>query len=238
MSKLTVLEIVNNTLMALGCNQVSDVSESLDSENVLKIAKECYYEMMAQGDWPHLEKLLQFNSLADSDRPNYLEIPSNVKHVHSFMYNNNNLKYLDPDEFIKLSIDRDISKDNVVEVVDHSGYTFHIIDDKDPEYYTILEETYIVCDSHNKDVDSVLQASKTIAKVSITPSWTEENNFVPNLTENMFPTYLSLVKRAAFLYIRREASPKDERQAVAGLGRLYRKEFKLDFENPIKNYGR
>lgn len=224
--------------MALGCNQVSDISESNESESVSKIAEECYFEMVSQGDWPHLEAIYQFDSLADSEKPNYLGIPDNISNIKSFKYNNKDIKYVSPEEFINISIARDNLSENIVEVEDYSGYIFKILTNKDPEYYTILLEKYIVCDSYNDDIDSVLQSSKTVSRCTKAPVWSSVNEFIPDLTDNMFPTYLSLVKRAAFLYIRREQSPKDERQAVAGMGRLYRKEFKLDLVNPIKNYGR
>lgn len=238
MAKLTLLKIVNNTLMALEATQVGSISDTLESTSVARIAEETFYEMITQGDWPHLNELTLMDSLGDSDRPNYLVIPDKVKEIKYIQYNGNNLRKVELEEFLKLSKSRDLLSDNVVQVQDFSGFDFNILNNSDPECYTILNDKYLVCDSFNILEGATLQSSKSVAETTYIPDWTEDDSFVPDLTDNMFPTYLALVKRAAFLYLRREQSPKDERMALSGMGRLYRQESKLNLKSGIKNYGR
>lgn len=238
MAKLTLLKIVNNTLMALESSQVSTISETLESTSVARIAEECFFEMVSQGDWPHLTIISLLESLGDSSKPNYLRVSDFVKEIKYLEYNKKELKFLEKEEFLKLSNCRDLSLDNVVQVEDLGGVYFNIINDKDPEYYTSSLDEYLIFDSYNSSNESTLQGSNSAVKMTYTPQWFDDDSFVPELTTDMFPTYLALVKRAAFLYLRREQSMKDERAAAAGMGRLYRQESRINLGKGIKNYGR
>lgn len=238
MSKLTLLKIVNNTLNALEATKVSTIDETVESSAIVEIAEECFYEMVSQGDWPHLNELKVLDSLADSTKPNYLAIPEDVKEIKYLEYAGKRLNFIEVEKFLEISNSRDLSSDFVVEVEDHSGYTFKVANNKNPECFTIINDKYVVTDSFDEEVESTLQSSKSVAEVIVIPSWTNDDSFIPALTSNMFPTYLALVKRAAFLYLRREQSLKDERAAIAGMGRLYRKESKLNLTPRVKNYGR
>lgn len=236
---MTLLQIVQNTLSAMEADNVNDISSSTESSAIARIAEEVYFELMAQGDWPFLQTVSKLTSISDSDYPNCLEIPSNIKSIKRVWYNNTELKYKTVEDFIEYTNQRDISSENIVEIntID-SGIVTHIDTSKHPTYFTLLNDKYVITDSYYSVEDTTLVGSKSMISVTVIPTWTESNTFTPDMPDHMFPTYLAMVKRAAFLYLRREQSIKDERAALAGLGRLYVDPSRLFMNKPSINYGR
>lgn len=238
MAKMTLLQIVQNVLSSMEADNVNSIGDTVESAAIARTAEETYYELMAYGDWPHLVGTYSLTSLSDSAKPNYLEIPDEYKNIQYLSYLGTELRYKEPEEFLKYVNSRDLSLSNVVEVTGFHGVTYKIINDTLPTYFTLLEEKYVVTDSYDSVVETTLQGDNASVVASVLPAWASTDNYVPSLTDNMFPVYLAMVKRAAFLYFRREVSNKDERVAIAGLGRLRRDLSKLYRKDKVINYGR
>lgn len=237
MPKKTLLEIVQNVLLSMEYLGVSAIDESTESVIVADIAQQVYYELLTEADWPYFTKPVELQSLYDNTKPTIMRVPTTVNKIESLYYKKKEIKFLTTKEFFKLVNERK-STTFTEEVETPGGIPVTVYNNKEPEYYTIIDELYLVFDSYNSDEDVILSESSSMAVCSYFPAWTIEDDFVPVLPTEMFPTYLSMVKRAAFLYLKREQSVHDERFAIAGMGRALRSPDKINFEKTGKTYGR
>lgn len=240
MSVYNNLKTVQHVLGAMESNNVNTVGATIESVEVLRIMEEVFFELMAYGEWPHLEELRQLESISDSTRPTYLRIPEAVATVKLFKYNMENLEYLTPLEFLNMSHERDVSLDNVEELSGFNGVQLLVVNDEDPKYWTSFDEEYIVTDAYDSSKASILEATKSVILCKATPAWEVTDEFIPDMPQEMFPTYLAKVKSRAFLQLKREQSIPDERQASVGMSKIRREVSKLnDKENRNRSrYGR
>lgn len=240
MSVYNNLKTVQHVLGAMESNNVNTVGANLESMEVLRIMEEVYFELMAYGEWPHLEELRQLESISDADRPTYLRIPDAVATVQLLKYDMEKLEYLTPIEFIELSHKRDIEADNVIELSGFNSVQLLILNDTAPTYWTSFDEEHIVLDSFDATVSATLQSNKSLILCKTTPTWLVTDEFIPDMPVEMFPTYLAKVKSRAFLQLKREQSVPDERQAAVGMSKIRREVSKLNDRSNHKDsrYGR
>lgn len=238
MSKRTLLEIVQYVLSAMEADNVNSISETVESVAIARVAEETFFELISQSDWPHLETTAQMQSVSDNTKPNFLEVPENIKYIKGLWYNDKQLKYMDPEKFINFVNERDLSQDFIVESFTDTNVRLKVNNIDQPTYFTMFDDRYVITDSFPSDEGATLVGAKSYATVNVIPSFTQDDAFVPDLPTNMFSTYLAMVKRAAFLYFRREPSTKDERAAIAGWGRLLQNKSKLFGKESRINYGR
>lgn len=92
-------------------------------------------------------------------------------------------------------------------------YTFYYKNNKQPQYCTILSNYYVVFDGYDGTVDSTLQASKTMAYGLVTPHWSNEDDFTPNVDEEQVPLLLNEAKSLAFFELKQMVHTKAEQEA-------------------------
>lgn len=236
--KLTLLQVVQRTLSAMEADNVNSISSTYESEAIARIAEEVYYELISRADWPSLESTVALQNSNKLTEPTTLVIPENVKFIKSLWYKNKELRYLEPEAFIRFITDRTVKSDAVPMELQGSGSEFLIPSDKDPEFFTILNNKFIVCDSLILTEGSTLFGSKAVSTGVSNPVFLYEDDFVPDLEETIFPVYLSMVRRAAFLFLKREASAHDERAVISGLGRILQDKNRLFRKKSKISYGR
>lgn len=246
--RMTLLEIVQSVLSSMDSDSVNDINDTVESEQVASVAREVYYELMTYNDWDHLYEWRQLEGVSDTSRPNFLKIPDSVGRVEIFKYDVtdnqdpkrviNELTYLTPNEFIRKVHSRSSSESNVEVVTNSNNVDMFIEDDKEPEFWTSFDNEYIVTDSYDKTVDTTLQESKSSAWCRVVPSWTQDNDFTPDLPTEFFPPYLAEVKSTCHLYFKQQASQKDEQKARRGLSHVRRKERFGDRGSNWVGYGR
>lgn len=119
-------------------------------------------------------------------------------------------------QFIDLVNSFNIQEDNV-EVLNFTtnseSYKFFYKTDTQPSYCTVIKDYYIIFDSFDEGVDSTLQASKTMGWGQTSPSWKEEDTFIPSLDDAQFPLLLNEAKSLAFLELKQMSHPKAEQEA-------------------------
>ena len=245
--KMTLLEVVQSVLSSMNSDNVNNVSDTIESSQVVDVAKDVYYELISYNDFPHLWKWQQLEAVGDITRPNYLKIPEAVQRMEAFKYNvtedgdsNETIKevtYLDPKDFIEKVHGRHTSESNVDIVTNENSVDMFIINDKAPDYWTSFDDEYIVTDSYNASEDVTLNGSKSSAWCRVIPSWTSSNTFTPDFPADFFPVYLAEVKSACHLYIKQQLSQKDEQKARRGLSHVRRKQ-RFDRGRIYNTYGR
>jgi hypothetical protein len=187
-------------------NSIDDTEESL---MVAEIIKESFYMLMTKRDWPFLRTLTNLDGLSDTDFPTKMQIPETLNKVFWIKYNNQDVCYIEPKKFHDMISLREEQAD----VIDANGYGIS----SDPIYWTTYDDKYIFFDSRDQDADSTLQTSKAAVYGVAVPSWTHEDEFIPDIPEKFFPTLLAEAKSTCFASLKQQPNAKEEAKSRRGL---------------------
>ena len=244
--KRTLLDMVQDILNDMDADNVNSIQDTVESDQVANIVKSCYLEMMSNRNWPHMRKLCQMDAVNDLTKPNYLKIPVNLKEMVFFKYQVqknetdspvvDTIKFLYPDEFLNVISRR--SGDNVQIVTDFSGAPLPIYNDRAPQYWTTFDDVHIVTDSYNQDIDTTLQASRSLCMAFFMPTWTMEDEFIPDLPAEAFSALIEEAKSTAFVALKQMANQKAEQKANRQQRWLSRKAWTLQGGVRYDDYGR
>jgi len=248
MAKKTLLKIVQDILNDLDSDEVNSINDTVESMQIAQIVQSCYEELSTNRNWPHQKRVMQLDASGTLSRPNYLKIPSEVKELLQFKYEKSKvdetkLQYLDvkfiyPDEFLQLTYARDSSADNVQTVLDNSGVSLLIYNDKAPEYWTTFDDEWIVCDAYDLEVDSTLKKSKTQIVCYKELDFSLTDDFIPEMPSEAFPLLVEEAKSTAFLVLKQMANQKAEQKAGRQQRWLSRKAWKAHGGIRYESYGR
>lgn len=235
MSK-TLLQLTQDILSAMEDDEVNSIADTVSSAQVALVVQNVFDEMVADMEIPSHNKLIELESLSDVDRPNYLKLPDNIKKVHWIKYNNDDVKYMEPEEFVTYVYNRDEG----VEVIDHGGVTLKILSSKDPDYWTSFDDQYLVFDSFNIDNGSTLIANRSAAWVARIPTLEMADDAIPDLPKALEPTLLSSAKARCFVNFKQVANREEEKAARSGKVRNLNNQFRKGNRkyNSTPNYGK
>ena len=246
MPNLTVLEIVQDILNSLDSDEVNSINDTIEAQQIAQIVKTTYYNIIDGKDWAHTFKLFQLSSSGTTSNPTKMKIPDNVVELHWLKYNKRtstdtknkvgNVIYKTPEEFIEILNQRDSSDSNVIVVSD--VVLLNIINDKAPTYFTSFDNEYLIFDSYDKDVDSVLQSVKTQCYGEVQPVFTIDDGFIPDLPMQAFSYLLNEAKAVAFIDLKQTANSKAEQNSLTQKRRMSQKNWKLAGGIKFAGYGR
>ncbi len=249
--KLTLLQVVQKTLEAMGSDQVNSISDSVEAEQVATLAEDAYYELLNQKEWPFLHQLTELESLADTNFPNYLRIPENVVRITQIKYDFTdlvtdplapldivNIAWQSPGSFLNRVQARNTNQDNIQVVTSKQGVKLPIINDSPASTWTSFDDTFIVFDAFDNDFETTLQGNNSQVLAKVLPVFTLADGFTPTATANFFQLWLAEVKSTAFVYFRQEVSPKDEQRARRGLAVLRRDASRTNHNDGKVHFGR
>jgi len=209
MAKKTLLQITQDILGAMEDDEVNSISDTVSSLDVARTVVSIFDEIAAQLEFPANDTLIQLESLSDVNRPNYLRMTDNIKQIHWFKYNNKDVKYLSPREFVDMIFKRDEG----VDVEDFGGITFKILSDKDPDYWTTFDDEYIVTDSFLIDDGSTLLSNKSACWAAKTPTLEMSDEAIPDLPTNLFPLLISRSIARCFVNFKQVANSEEASSA-------------------------
>jgi len=245
---MTLLEVVQSTLDAMNHDPVNSISDTVESLQIAEEARVTYYDLMDRDDWPHLYKLIPLEAVADTARPNFLKMPSEVVRIYNLKYETTKstddhrtfefIKYCPPKEFLDRIHTRRTDNTDVTVVLNFDNVPMFILNDEAPTFWTSFDDEYIVFDSYDSAVDTTMQSSKSLVEAKVIPAWTSSDTFVPDMPEQMFSVFLAEVRAAAFTYWKQGQSPKDEQRAARGISRLRKDARKIDEQDRKVRYGR
>lgn len=246
--KLTLLDMVSDILNDMDSDAVNSITETEESLQVAQIVKTTYYEMMSRRDWDHLNKISILENVSDSTKPNYLKVPEVVGSVNFIMYNRRKLgetrnrwkkmEYLFPEEFVLKVSNRNSDDTSITQVTDFDGAILNIKNDVPPQYYTSFDDEYVVFDSWDSMVETTVTGPQTQVHYSKIPSWTVDDNFIPDLPDKIFPALLAEAKSVAALKLKEEADEKAEQQSVRQQKRMSLDGWRVNKQMRYPNYGK
>lgn len=213
----TLLEITQDILMTgLDSDTVNSISDTEEATQVANIVKNTYFDMVSRRIFPEQKELTKLDSIADSTRPCYLKLPTNVRRLDRFEYNvseDSNVSYReimwkDPEEFLDWTRFRDVSDQETTTMLDINGNTSIVIrNNKMPSYFTSFDDEHVVCDAYKSTIDDVLQTSKTRAYVTKMPTFSLEDSFVPDINDVHFRMLVNEAKSTAVAVIQKTINP-------------------------------
>jgi hypothetical protein len=246
--KKSLLSLVQDILNDMDSDEVNSIDDTIEAQQVANIVRQCYEEMIANRNWPHLRKMISLNSSTTLERPTHFRIPENIKELELFRYQKStktnpqlqfgDVKYLYPDEFLRYTSGRNSTDENTIQVKDVSGITLLLKNNMSPSFWTSFDDDYIVCDSYDAQVDDTLQSSKTQVLAYMEPLWVHNDTAVPDLPSEAFPALLEEAKSTAFLVLKQMANQKAEAKAQRQQRWLSRKAWRTHGGVRYENYGR
>lgn len=249
MAKLTLLELANDISNDIDTEPFNSINDTVESLQIAQIIKTCYFELIANRNWPHLKRTVQLDSVSDPSRPTHLKLPELTKELLSFSYNKlkidtltrdrySELTYLEPDQFLRKFNSRITTDADTDKVIDFGGAPIYIKNDKQPDYYTSFDDEYVVLDSYDSAIETTVQNSNTQALIYFEPSWSHTDSAIPDLPSEAFPLLLEEAKSTAFVVLKQQANAKAEQKAKRQNTWLARKAWRVDGGVRYPDYGR
>jgi hypothetical protein len=187
----TLLQITQDILQDIGGDDVSSIFDTEEAEAVARHVVATYDNLVASENWPWMRRMVQLVASGDSNFPNYMTLPTNVKKLDMINYDEakvtdtrkkfGKMHFKDPDDFLRYTNARNDTDANVMVVTDPSGIQFFIRNDISPTYYTTYDDNTLIFDAYDSAVDSTLQANKTQAIAYILLTLAVQDDAVPDL---------------------------------------------------------
>jgi len=248
MAKMTLLGIVQDIMNDMSSDFVNSIDDTEESQMIAQIVKSTYFAMMSNRNWPHLSRAVALTAYSDNELPTHMKVVEDIKELLFLNYNKakageTRLKYgkvewKDPDVFLYRINQENNDADNVDVIQDTSGVQLLIRNDTAPSYYTSFDDTTLIFDSYDSEIDSSLQAGKFQAQAYVFPSWAHEDEAIPDLPAEAFIALLEEAKSRSSLKLNKEADQKAEQEAGRQNRWLSRKAWQIKGGIKYQNYGR
>jgi hypothetical protein len=248
MAKTNLLGIVQTILSDMDSDIVNSIDDTDEATQVAQIVKSTFDAMIANRNWPHTLRMINLTASTDNNFPVYMTIEDDVKEMVSIFYEKHRdgdtrlryeeVKYKDPDDFLRLTNVRDSTSADTQIVVDPSGVTLLITNNKAPAYYTSFDDNTLVFDSFDSAVDSTLQASKTQARAYVIPEFSMVDTYIPDLPLEAFPALIEEATSKAQFKLRQFSDSKSEQEAGRQQSWLSRKAWRVKGGIKYPDYGR
>ena len=245
---MTLLAMAQDIASDMSSDEFNSIVDTLESLQISRIIESTFFEMMGNKNWPHLKKLITLNSSGTSTKPTHMKMPDNIKELHSIQYDGvrtgetkarrQTIKYLTPDEFLLRSNSLNSDNSIVQEVVDFSGVKLLVKNNRAPEFYTSFDDEWLVFDGFDSLVDTTLQSAKTQCFATMSPTFSVEDSFIPDIPTEAFPGLLAEAKSVCFARVKEAPDAKSEQQAKRQRAWLSRKSFQAGEGMQFPNYGR
>ncbi len=244
----TLLEITQNILSDMSGDQVDSITDTEEAEQVARIVISTFNAIVSRTEWPTHKKLLTLTPYADSSKPNFMKLPDNVKAVVSVFYDKHKLgetrklykevKYKNPEDFLRYINVRNTDNANVELVVETGGIELPILNDQAPTYFTSFDDTTLIFDSYDSDVDTTLQASKFQITAYILPTLEFDNNAVPDLPLDAESMLVEEATSRCQFKLGEVQDLKAEQEANRQKRSISRKAWRTNSDRRFPNYGR
>lgn len=218
MSKMNLLEMVQNIIESLGSEPVNSITDTDEAYQIAHFVKDTYNNLLTNRSVPDFETLLKLVPWSDNNYPTFLHYPQDIKDLKTVWYNverdhvhYKEILFMCPEDFLRRCNYGYEDTDAVIEPF--SGTTLYIKNNVDPSYWTTFDNENIIFDAYDKTKDDSIQESKLRAFGSLYPEFRMEDSFVPHLHGMYFPMLLAEAKSTAFALLKGSINPKVEQMA-------------------------
>jgi len=207
MAKDTLIDMVQQILSDADGDAVNSITDTVESDQAARVIRDVFNQLVDVHDLHHTKTNLQLTATGAST-PNVMTRPEGFYNIEFIKYDKRttaggDAKYLDihfmePYDFMTLCAQRTDSDTTIDEVTLDSGYVMLARNDTDPTYWTMMEGyDDIIFDAYNSDLETNLQASKSIAYGVQKPTLTLADATAPDLPNHLY-TLLMRESRAMY----------------------------------------
>ena len=247
----TLLRTVQDILSAMDSDEVNSISDTIESEQVAMCVETVYNQMVSEYDLPAKTKVIRPGAtddytngktrlfLDDDDLTlSYLEYDSRTS--ASAAPNYKRITMLSNDEFLDRVKNLDSSDSNKEEQTwPNSTFKFAVYTDRAPSYGTLVEESIIVLDAYDSDLDSSILNAKTLAEGQTDGTFQRADDALIDLPKELYTGLLVNAMELAMSLYKGEAPMKVQDLARNGRVRQQRAKHKLRNQRRTgPNYGR
>lgn len=225
--RYTLLELTQDTLSSLDGEEVTSITDTTESLQIVKIIKTVYDDIQSRANLPIQKTLFNLDVSGNVAKPVLMTKPTTVDNIEWVQYNRILLGDTDPvwvdmkfmclQDFMRMVQNLLPSDDNVATMthtVNTFTLTFNYRTDISPSYYTSFDDNTLIFDAYDSVVDlTTLQANKTLCYGELTNTFTETDTWVPNLQPQQFALLLQEVKALAWVEMKQMPHPKAEMSA-------------------------
>lgn len=247
--KYTLLELVQSVLNEMVGDDVTSISDTEESSVIALMARDVFFELIHSRDWEHLRKLTKPAASGVSPRNTHIIIADDISRIRWIKYDKqltddagrkkySDVQYLAPDDFLMNIQGRNNLESTIDVVADVDGTELMIRNDKHPTYWTSFDDTNIVFDSFDTDIDTEIDKDKLQIYADTIPTWTATDGAIPDLPDDVFSHLLEELKSRAMLAFKGQSNQKTEQSAQRTRRRISRSAYKSSNGLRHKNYGR
>lgn len=234
----TLLRLTQNILSDMDSDEVNSIYDTEEALQVASIIIDTLESEFNNIDLPSFNRILQLESVSNTARPNYLRFQADVNSISILRYrdyrNHNRYReliYLSPTDFFNRQLLFTLGT-NTRSIVDESGVTYRIQDNRAPTYYTSLDNRTIIFDAFDSAYEDSMQATNVFALGSVNLGAVElSDDFVPPIPDNLFPLLKAEAKATAFLTLKQMPNPKAEQVARRQRSRMQNNLYKAGKAN-------
>lgn len=248
MSKPTLLDITQDILNDISGDEVNSIDDTVESVQVAAIVRSTFMDMMTTRSWPHTRKLLQLTASGSTSLPVYMTFDDNLKELIMVSYDKSRslsvvqmdeIKYLNPEDFLRISQKRNSNSSLITVVTDPtSNISFNIDNSNPPTYFTSFDDKTLIFDSWDSAIENTLQTDRVQAYAYVMPDWVHTDAGIPDLPIEAFTQLTEEAKSRCALKLRQQADQKAEQASLSSKRWLARKDWTVAGGIQFPSYGR
>lgn len=181
MAKITLLQIVQGILSDADSDNVNSITATVESDQCARVVRDVYLHICDLHDVEYIKTLKKLDATS-ATTPNVMTIPTGFHSIEFVKYdskvaatdvqNFQEIHYMEVQPFLEKMHSRNTSDSNVDAVTLSSGLILPVINDRAPQYYTIMDvgSDELVFDAYDSDLETNLQQSKSLAYGTMRPT--------------------------------------------------------------------
>lgn len=208
MAKETLLDIVQDILSDSDGDPVNSISATVESEQCARVVRTIFDHLVDTSDITYHEGIVELDATSPAT-PNIMKRPAGFYDIEWLRYNvkvattdpnkYEIIRYQDPSEFLDWTSNRNNQDSEVESVTLTSGYEMLVRNNIQPTFWTFLQgEDDIIFDAYDRNLDSNLQASKSLAYGKTKPTLAMTDLSVPALPDHLFNSLKSQARALFF----------------------------------------
>jgi len=215
--KLTLLELVQDMLVASDSENVSSVGETEDAGMCVNIANREFERLISKFRWKHTK---EFSKLEVTSILNEMTLGTTAIAIDpsTVYYSDSKIYWMEPDRFLAYTITRLTSESNIVESNNVKVYS-----DRDPQYFTSFDDSTLVFDAY-PNASGLVKANTDVIVYTMPTSRLTDNSEYFDLPAQAFSALSQRCISKAILEIKGDtqgygAEKREADNAVAALSR-------------------
>lgn len=256
MAEYTLLDYVQTILSSMDSDEVNAYDDTVESIQVANIVKTVYNQIQARADLPEHYTLFELDSAADAAYPVLMTKPNDVSSILWIKYNKiedgdtaplwSKVNFLPLDQFLNHTLQFDLDDTTVdsmtITAVNADTLQFLFKNDAAPKYFTTFDDSKVIFDSYDSEVDTTLERTKTLCYGRKDQSFTMSDTFVPFLDRDLSTLLLNESKVLAFSELKQVGHDVAKQWANRGWVKMQKTKRGIDQErnelDRAPNYGR